>query len=356
MFPVLIQHRHPSLRLSPRSPPQATGLIHNESIFSAINQSDNVYATWKNSYQLTRSPWNNYNSPSLVRFIGGGSALGEAPVITIDKTQMSTCSVLNWTLAQSTSLTEFNILAEKQVHGPIHTYTGGWSNAPNFVSELAALGLSALDEDVHDSLWGAWETNRTVSFLFAQTKTLWRYGYLSCPSSCSMDTPVTDCKCTCNATEVWDDHTVMRDVLKSPIAMFGNETAFGLLELLCNQNILLGDHATSASGADPSFWALHGTVERYLQVLRLQGGFSESWTDDEALFSSNQHPSSAHCRGHYSNDTLLFGELDGFNLTNWEYYAMTDPTQSTTPYVYDNFHFYHCEKLGYDIGGTWRES
>ena len=187
-------------------------------------------------------------------------------MITIDESQMSTCSVLNWTLSQSKTFVDFTELAEKQGHGPIHTYTGGWSNVPDFVSKLAAIELSEDETLVRDMLWGAWLENRTVSFLFAQMKSLWRYGYLTCPSSCSMDTPISECQCTCNATEIWDDYTVMRSVLKSPIAMFGNESAFGLLEWLCTSNVMLGDHATSASGADPSFWALHGTVERYLQV------------------------------------------------------------------------------------------
>jgi hypothetical protein len=224
-----------------------------------------VYATSRNSYGLTRSPWNSYNSPLLTRFIGGGSALGEAPTITIDETQMSTCSVLNWTLAESTTLRAFNAYGEGQSHGPIHMYTGGFSNTPNFTSRLGAIGLSE-DDELIDQMWGDGQTTPFAPDFFSHLKSLWRYGYLTCPSACSMDTPVTDCKCTCNATEVWDDYTVMRSVLKSPIAMFGNESAFGLLELLCTSNVMLGDHASSASGADPSFWALHGTVERYLQV------------------------------------------------------------------------------------------
>ena len=314
-----------------------------------VNMSGNEYAEWTNSYGLIRSPWNNYNSLVLGRFIGGGSALGTEPTITINQTQMSTCSVLEWTLNLSTTLHAFNAYAEGQAHGPIHMYTAGQSNTPNLTAELKAIGIEATSQDWMDQMWGDGQVN--APDIFAHLKSLWRYDKLDCPTHCSMDTPLDDCKCVCDADAIWANSTIRESLFTSPISMFGNESTYGFVKILCSAGVALGDHATSSSGSDPSFWALHGTVERYLQVLRLGDDFVDgNWTHENALYSSNIHPHSDGCWGHYADNTLVFGSVDGRNLTNLEYYRSLNPNNATTPYVYDNFHFDHCARLGYDIG------
>lgn len=112
----------------------------------------------------------------------------------------------------------------------------------------------------------------------------------------------------------------------------------------------MGDHASSAATSDPSFWSIHPTVERWLQLLRLEDWFtSESWSPE--LFLSNVHPNldSDHCVGHHPDDMLVFGDVDGFTFTNLEYYTYISPKTPFTPYVYDNFEWPHCEKLGIHI-------
>jgi len=313
-----------------------------------ISMSTNEYAVWGNSYGLIRSPWNNYNSLTLGRFIGGGAGIGMEPTISINETQMATCSVLEWTLNLSRTLVAFNVYAEGQAHGPIHMYTAGQSNTPNLPAKLLAIGIEATSQDWMDQMWGAGTVG--VPAIFAHMKSLWRYDQYHCPTHCSMDTPLHECKCVCDADAIWADSTY-RELFSTTISMFGNESTYKFIKIFCSTNVALGDHGTSSSGSDPSFWVLHSTVERYLQVLKLGDNFVDgNWTHENAVFSSNKHPNSEGCWGHYAEDALVFGSVDGRNFSNLEYYRSLNPINPHTPYVYDNFHFDHCSRLGYDIG------
>lgn len=130
----------------------------------------------------------------------------------------------------------------------------------------------------------------------------------------------------------------------------------GLLDLICNDfsrdgGVVMGDHASSAASSDPSFWVIHGTVERMLQLMRIENRFTtEDWGTE--VFDSNIHPYTETCSGHHETDKLAFGDVDGQSFTNGEYYTYLDPLQSNTPYVYDNFNWDHCEELGYSISNS----
>ncbi len=133
---------------------------------------------------------------------------------------------------------------------------------------------------------------------------------------------------------------------------WSNETIRSMLDLMCSYRedggIVLGEHATSAAASDPSFWLIHGAVERWLQLIRIQGLFvNEDWTT--TVFESNVHPFTESCSGHNKDDKLSFGIIDGHDFTNSEYYDYMDPNLDNLPYVYDNFEWKHCEALGYDI-------
>jgi hypothetical protein len=99
------------------------------------------------------------------------------------------------------------------------------------------------------------------------------------------------------------------------------------------------------------FYSLHTTVERYLQLARLTKKFtSEAWPSrDDSVFSTNVHPFSKSCAGHYEDDMLMFGAIDGQKFTNIEYYTYLDPKKGNLPYIYDHFQFDHCTTAGYDI-------
>jgi hypothetical protein len=72
---------------------------------------------------------------------------------------------------------------------------------------------------------------------------------------------------------------------------------------------------THTTASDPSFWVIHGTVERMLQLMRIESRFtSEEWTNE--VFDSNIHPYTTTCSGHYETDKLAFGSVDGHDFTN----------------------------------------
>merc|ERR1711998_155594 len=80
----------------------------------------------------------------------------------------------------------------------------------------------------------------------------------------------------------------------------GDETLTKMLNLLCDDyhNVAMGDHASSGATSDPSFWLIHGTVERWLQLIRLNDYFdNEDW--ETPVFDSNIHPYSDSCEGHH---------------------------------------------------------
>jgi hypothetical protein len=306
----------------------------------------NEFTTKTNAYGLIRSPWNNLGDPRFARYFGGGSALGEAPVIFVDAAQMSTCEVLAETLAASTDLGTFNGEAAGQAHGPIHMFTGGQSNTRNLVSRMAALGFKSTT-NIHNQLWG-----NGVTFIFNTVKSLWRYHLFQCPEACTMDTPQEECLCVCDADEImsyrqdgiWNDLLStwaegMNDVVQFQdgpeiTTQNGNKTMHQMFELMCSYHgVAMGDHASSGATSDPSFWVIHGTVERWLQLIRMQDGFTtEDWS--VPVFTSNIHPYQDSCSGHHQDDKLVFGEVDGHSFTNGEYYAYLTPKEDNLPYVY----------------------
>mmetsp|Transcript_6478 Transcript_6478/g.7865 ORF Transcript_6478/g.7865 Transcript_6478/m.7865 type:complete len:695 (-) Transcript_6478:164-2248(-) len=332
---------------------EVTGQLK-DSIFVDLNLKGNEYSTSKNGYGLTRAPWNNLKTSSFTRFFGGGSGFNEKSSIFVEADQMSTCSVLQDTLVNgATTLSSFNGGAAGQAHGPIHMFTGGQTGTKSLSEHMTKIGFHAHGKE-YNQYWGD-----GVTMMFLNIKALWRYDLWSCSDSCDESTGQSDCACSCD----------VNDIVTSPAydALFssyieswndadgngGDGMMRGMLDLMCNVfpqdgGVVMGDHASSAAASDPSFWVMHGTVERYLQLMRIQSRFtSESW--DSAVFASNVHPNSATCIGHAETDTLVFGDIDGVTYTNGEYYDYLDPSYSNTPYVYDNFAWDHCDALGYQI-------
>ncbi len=173
---------------------------------------------------------------------------------------------------------------------------------------------------------------------------------------------------------------------------------------------VVGEMFTSASSFDPSFWPLHGAMERLLSFKRARlslgdttvGDFDESWTypdwsnsvmqsaaylngrcdwsrvkgvDDLTLpvcnFGENYFFSyfillkfismcsltrrcdfiDGFCTGHNENDALEFTDLlgKGETYTNREMYELIHPWNSELPYVYDSLDFDYCATNGYEF-------
>ena len=129
-----------------------------------------------------------------------------------------------------------------------------------------------------------------------------------------------------------------------------------------------GDHLESASPADPSFWPIHPTLERLLQVKYMTGGFtSDEWPSDSSTeYVCNKATCyeedegdfgqwSSCCYGHYQDDQMLDApNNDRYSFvgpTNREVHDGTNPTSSdySMPYIYDGFSWSHCLESGYDF-------
>ena len=327
--------------------------------FANFRLTANEYTTQTNGYGLIRSPWNNLKDPRFARYFGGGGDTDEPPNIFVESDQMSTCANLQETLTTlSLTLGAFNGAAAGQAHGPIHMFTGGQSGTPGLVKKMTEIGFKASGKD-HNQFWGS-----GVTFFFANIKSLYRYGLWHCASGCDETTAQEDCSCTCDTAEIMasDAKTDLLDSYSSMWSsqgMDGDATLEKMLDLMCgfgksgdgnkgSGGISMGDHASSGAASDPSFWILHGAVERWLALMRMQDRFeSEDW--DTPVFDSNVHPYLESCVGHAKDDTLVFGDIDGSSFTNGQYYDYLSPKEPNTPYVYDNFEWKHCAALGYGI-------
>lgn len=80
---------------------------------------------------------------------------------------------------------------EYQPHGPVHTLVGGTHGA----DYLSAITSRA---DIESSYIEGW-----ALLAFGLFKDMWRDGKVSCPTSCSADTPPSECKCTCIHLAEW---------------------------------------------------------------------------------------------------------------------------------------------------------
>jgi hypothetical protein len=224
----------------------------------------------------------------------------------------------------------------------------------------------------------------------ALSKDLWRAGFLTCPDFCDMDTPSSECACTCAAptldgqpvyeilrdsgvlNNVWkqdNDHDV---IAKAKAKVFTaaadeeeedvvdvddyylvgktdeeQETTFkGMLDLLCTPG-QMGDMFQATSTNDITFWVLHPSLDRLWHYMRLTESYDHTWEEDPTA-----------CSGHNPEDKMPFkgsllkseaGEGGDEDLSNKEIYARLDPTNENLPYTYDNFFWSHCEMQGYDM-------
>ena len=324
--------------------------------FDKVSASDVV-----NSFGLIRAPWNNLNVDKPTRFFGAGGMEVDRIIGTVapDQNSMSTCANLASVLQKSTTVNYFSEEIAQQAHGPIHLFTGGMAHSPDLMEwiETSLPSLPSASPPSYPQYWTG-----VVEFFLITQRAAFRYDMYDCPEvdSCSTDQEsntaiVSMCACTCDV-----DSIMSSDMYKDVFETFGFTKTFSddllstMLAYMCSNSLVVGDHASSSSANDPSFWPMHSTVERYSQLLRLNGAMeSENWpADDSCVFSSNIHPFTDTCTGHYADDALAFGSVDGEEFSNAQYYAYLDPTVSSGTYVYDNFEYEHCTDVGVVIDSS----
>jgi hypothetical protein len=312
---------------------------------------DKKYSTVTNSYALLRAPWNNLANLSPTRYFGAGGASTTKVVgdIVQSYSGMSSCSNLYDFMTKSTSLYNFVSNAEGLVHGPIHLLTGGVAGTPDLINFAKnELSVTATYPGFGDVWFYVAEFFQVVS------RAIYRNKLLTCPEVGSCVSGVDsekDCACTCDATAVIKKMRGSTFTTYQYVDIFTDEELQKLVSYYCEGGVVFGDHATASAAVDPSFYSIHGTVERYLQLLRLAEKFDdETWPSrEDSLFNTQVHPYSKYCTGHYEDNMLLFGEIDGEKFTNIEYYSYLDPTKDNLSYIYDHFEFDHCDDLGYHI-------
>jgi len=123
--------------------------------------------------------------------------------------------------------------------------------------------------------------------------TLWRFRRLNFPLECALNASVASCRPTCN-TNLWSYEDMGYEILKSQIFLPSEEDLAGwkadpsFLEdvgrTYCNGTqmdmSISGDAKDSGGCVDPSFWPIHGAIERLYQYRILKGpGFSTDPTN-----------------------------------------------------------------------------
>lgn len=138
----------------------------------------------------------------------------------------------------------------------------------------------------------------------------------------------------------------------------------------------------ASSSLDPSFWGIHGTIERMWMFTLLTGQITDfSWPDADVI--SYITPDGVpvrekvisrygqECVGHRGSDVFPYGLLandtDGFEVqtgirwnqgsgntfSNREALRALDPRANSVSYIFDTFKWKHCAIDGYDFDDAW---
>jgi len=266
--------------------------------------------------------------------------------------------------------------SENAPHAPVHGEIGGFFGC-DMLDELRETGYIS-SEDAQLAICAKW------GFYL---KEFYRGNYMlpkdstECYTSEDWKTKsVTfDCGFTCN--DDLDDEMIymMQNTLSLPSFVpkemqedSDHEGWTKWREFICSGNgfkIFTGDHLESASPADPSFWPIHPTTERLLQLKLATGGFDAyEWPTnapaggDWVCNHNTCYPTedsdkgfySSCCYGHYEFDRLLDfttgNRSNYYGPTNSEIYLGNDPSSDdyNMPYIYDSFDWNHCSKTDFD--------
>ena len=288
-----------------------------------------------NAYGLMRAPWNTNNERTLTR---SHTTFGfEVNILPNCEDHAKMLEYSSWSA--------FGMDAQYLPHGPIHTLIGGTFGGDDWEGYLNHRGYDMV------------EAQKWAIRSFGAAKDMWRAGTMTCPSTCSADTPASECKCTCQNITAWIDAGESATALATYVhprfenaarrsSRNGDDLSDDLLKLFCNDDEglwpLVGDSLSSSSALDPTFWPMHPTMDRLLHWKRLNGFVDETWDDH-----TYKHADDGVCWGHRADDALLFTDpADGHHYSNTELYGLMDPRNESMPYVYDTFKWSHCEEQG----------
>jgi hypothetical protein len=263
-----------------------------------------------------------------------------------------------------TDVSYFTKYAQANAHGAVHTLVGGVSNA-DWKTLLESWGMNSGDAQAL-GLQG-----------FGIIKDLWRESLLSCPDSCSSDTSVVDCACTCPDFDTWDLKKIHELIAfresnfaaSSFTSSTGEYLGTKFMALACGlvpgyEAPFMGDAMNSGATADPSFWPVHPNVDRLFQWRRMKGMTgSESWPYGETSSSDFYWGAgdAEVCWGHQPDNTMICKNLGFINderatdtyYTVKDLWEMNDPDMGHLPYAYPDFLWENCADEGYPADLMW---
>lgn len=231
---------------------------------------------------------------------------------------------------------------------------------------------SPIAEDDDDSVISFLQGNMKLLMF----KMLWRYGWTRCPTDCAAGE-----ECLCKVPDEYIDTYGAYYILDSSGVMLAGERfidddytddEYELIVRTIEDPGVAGEMFSSSAPYDPTFWPLHGTIERLLGLKRIklsQGeitsdDFDETWgydtdnylylvgicdwsavqSNDDLTLPTCNMSSSAICPGHNENDVLEFTNFQGQGetYTNAELYKFIHPWNDDLPYTYDAFDYDYC--------------
>lgn len=309
-----------------------------------VNQ-NTFYEDMKSGYGYLRAPWGQNPSPYISRFAFDYNL------------SLPSCSD-HYDLLQYTDMMDFFVESSFQPHGAVHTVLGGFYGC-NKLFELVDSGYIYSRDDAI-TICSSWD------FFM---KELYRDGLITPYNDCIVSPVLLEdsrcgfnCKNTLEARENITSFLFPRILENANITMPDARSIW--MSFICGGDggaIFTGDHLESSSAADPSFWVIHGSLERLLHAKMLAGGFeSNDWATDPSIdyvcerstcyndMLGYKIAADSCCYGHYERDQML----DAVTGDRWSYigetnYEILSATNASSksysmPYIYDKLSWSHC--------------
>ena len=214
------------------------------------------YATLGNGFGYMRGAWNTNPSPYVSRFSTQDIAV-------------PSCQSIYMFLKEQTDMASFLYQASFAPHAAIHGAVGSAFGCDKMEPLLDLGYLSDYDELLY--------VCRKWSFAM---KELFRSGDVTPRNDCSyssLEESDVDCGYECDKAANTEISSTLRHWVDGQHRL-SDEQMSDWRQFVCTGDgykIFSGDHLESASPADPSFWPIHGNLERILQARYLSGGFPD---------------------------------------------------------------------------------
>ena len=324
-----------------------------------------------NAYGLLHAPWNLLNDSRVKRAYK--DSCYENYTDQYYQKQWSDCDdFFSAKTEGETSFMNFTLAAPYGPHAGVHRFMGTTFDCADIFETLE------LEYNVSTSVANLMRIKEFVSL-----KHLYHDGLLSVPDQCDASSGmivddagvITDSPCRYSCPSLEDDlagignHTLLewlvsalgedadpRDIstydietAEGPFTSLNNNQSMAYLRLLCGGQVKYGDHGTSASATDVSFWPMHPGMERIVHRILIDNYLNgiewttDDWPDSYVSWAIRGQPE---CYGHHLDDYLftLESEIsDTVFLTNREVFETYFTPLGDRPYVFDNLYFGHCD-------------